>query len=140
MLQRLVRRRQALAEAVKGFAGERKPEEDPALLKQAAERLYKQLSSFAVEQARVGKKLYELLDGDPKFLIRDLGDAKELIRQLNDIHNRWWVDYRSMRETQSKLGLPKWDEPPMISPADGSPMWRPNESMLARYEKAAGLD
>ena len=44
------------------------------------------------------------------------GDAKGLIRQLNDIHNRWGADYRAMRDTQSKLGLPKWDTPPMLSP------------------------
>ena len=75
----------------------------------------------------------------PRFRGTDLGDAKGLIRQLNDIHNRWWVDYRSMRKTQSKLGIPKWDEPPMLFPVNGVPMWRPNESMLAQYEKAAGL-
>jgi hypothetical protein len=130
MLQRLVRRRKLLAEAIKGFGGQSKPEEDPALLQEAADRLQKQLSSFSVEQAKVGAKLHELLDGQPKFLVRDLGDAKGLIRQLNDLHNRWWVDYRSMKETMSKRGVSNWD----------MPLLKPDESMLARYEKAAGVN
>ena len=69
-----------------------------------------------------------------------MGDAKGLIRQLNEIQNRWWADYRAMKETQSKPGIPNWDTPPMISPtADRSPMFKPNEDMLSRYEKAARM-
>lgn len=129
MLQRLVRRRQLLAEAMKGFGGERKPEADPALLQQAADRLQKQLSSFSVEQARVGGKLHELLAGDKKFLVRDLGDAKSLIRELSDMHNRWWADYRSMKETMVKRGVPSWD----------MPLLKPDAALLERYQHAAGL-
>lgn len=129
MLQRMTRRRQLLAEAAKGFGGQRKPEDDPALLQQAADRLQKQLSSFSVEQARVGAKLHELLDGQPKFLARDLGDAKGLIRQLDDMHKRWWADYRSMKETMSKRGVANWE----------MPLLKPDDALLGRYEKAAGL-
>lgn len=129
MLQRLVLRRQMIAEAVKGFGGQRKPEEDPALLQQAADRLQKQLTSFSVEQARVGAKLYELLKGQPKFRVQDLGDAKELIRQLDDMHRRWRTDYGAMKDTMSKRGVPSWNMPTL----------EPDQAMLARYEKAAGI-
>ncbi len=129
MLDRLVHRRKLLAEGMKAWSGSKKPDEDPALLEAAANRLQKQLSSFSVEQAKVGAKLHELLGGYPKFNVADLGDAKELIRQLNDMHNRWSADYGVMRETMAKRGVKNWD----------IPMLKPDAAMLAKYEKAAGL-
>jgi hypothetical protein len=139
MLKRLVDSRNVLAEAIQGFSGQSKPENDPALLQQAARRLQDQLTSFAVAQAKVGEELHKLLEGDKTFVSRRLGEAKGLIRQLDDIHKRWRVDYNAMKQTQSKLGNPSWDTPPAFNPVTRTPLFQPSDEMLARFEKAAGL-
>jgi hypothetical protein len=129
MLQRVVRRRNQLAEGIKGYGGERKPEDDPKVLVVARDRLMKQCGSFSQEQAKLQGKLHDLLDGDKYFLTRDRGEAKEFIRQLEDLQTRWWNDFRDLKDTCRKLGVPNFD----------IPTFKPNESILEFYEKAAGL-
>lgn len=136
MLDRLFNRRKLLAQAVQGYAG-KKPEEDPG---EEARKLMERLTSSYAEQARVGGKLIDLLAGEKKFLVADLGEAKGLIRQLSEIHKGWSWNYARMQEAQAKLGQPSWDKPPMVAP-DGSqwPLFKPNEALLERFRKAAGL-
>ena len=129
MLQRLERRRQQLAEGIKGYGGNNKPQDDPKVLDAQRERLTKQCTSFYAEQAKVQGELHDLLDGDKRFLTRDLGEAKEHIRQLEDLQQRWWVDFRELKTTMAKLGVPNFD----------LPMFKPDEAILAFYEKAAGV-
>ena len=128
MLQRLERRRQQLVEGVKGYAGDKHPENDPKLLKEKSERLIKQCATFNAEQMRLQGELAELLDGDKRFLVRDRGEARELIRQLEQLQQRWFGDFWTLKDTMAKLGVPNY------APA----MLMPNESILQFYEKAAG--
>jgi hypothetical protein len=129
MLRLLVLRRGFVANYMKKWAGDKKSEEDPALLEQAADRLQKQLSSYSTEQAKLGGKLYDLIKGQPNFRQQDMEDARELVRQLKDMHRRWEDDYMSMKQTMAKRGVPNWE----------MPLLEPDKEMLKRYEKAARL-
>ena len=129
MLQRLTRRREQLAEGIKGYAGNNKPQDDPKVIEAKRDRLLKQCSSFFQEQNNIKGELYDLLEGDKHFLQRRMGDAKAQIRQLNDLHSRWWVDFRELKDTMARLGVPNYD----------LPMFKPDQALLAFYENAAGL-
>ncbi len=125
MLQRIVRRRKDLAEGIKGYAGDNHPENDPKLLEQSRERLTTQCGTFFREQARLHGELTDLMDGETYFLARDKGKARAIVRRLDDLHQRWWVDYRELKSTAGKMGMPNYDVP----------MFRPDESLLQHFEK-----
>jgi hypothetical protein len=129
MLRKLMLRRQYVATFIKKWAGDKKPEEDPALLQQAADRLQKLLSSYSTEQARLGAELHEMLEGYPNFTADKMEKARGLVRQLKDMQKRWEPDYYEMKATMAKRGVPNWE----------MPLLKPDLAMLARYEKAASL-
>jgi hypothetical protein len=129
MLQRLTRRREQLTEGIKGYAGNNKPQDDPKVLDAKRGRLVKQCASFMEAQSNIKAELADLLEGDKQFLIRRRGDARAFLRQMNDLHQRWWVDFRELRDTMAKLGVPDFD----------APMMKPDQALLEFYEKAAGL-
>ena len=124
MLQRIVRRRKDLGEGIKGYAGDNQPENDPRLLEQSRERLTKQCSSFFQEQARLHGELTDLMDGETYFLARDKGKARAIVRRLDDLQQRWWVDYRELKSTAQKMGMPNYDVP----------MFRPDQALLERFQ------
>ena len=97
------------------------------MLAEQKDRLIAQCTSFYTEQGKVQGKLYDLLDGDKYFLTRDLGEARGYIRQLEDLRLRWWNDFWGLKETMAKLGVPNLD----------LPMLKPNETIVAFYDKAA---
>jgi len=129
MLQRLTRRRESLDQGIKGYAGNNKPQDDPKVLEAKRDRLIKQCSSFYEAQAHIKSELAELLEGDTQFLARRKGDARAQLRRMYDLHERWWVDFRELKDTMAKLGVPNYDLPTL----------KPDLVRLAFYEKAAGV-
>ena len=130
MLQRLLRRRELVADRIKRYAGNNKPQDDLKMIEAQRDRLMKQCSSFYVAQSQVLLKLHNLTYGDDQINTRDKGEARGYCRELEDLQQRWWVDFRELKTAMVKLGVPNYDYP----------MFKPNEAELARFEKVAGLD
>jgi hypothetical protein len=129
MLQRLTTRREQFAEGLKGYAGNNKPQDDPKVLDEKRARLTKQCVSFFQEQARLHAELSDLLAGEKYFVMHERSEAMEFIRQMEDLQHRWQSDFLRLKETMAKLGAPNFDIPTL----------KPDESILAFYEKAARL-
>jgi len=106
MVQRLELRRQKLAIAVKGFGGE-KPVADPKQLAEDGVRLLRQCSNFYVDQSKLLAELYDLKGGDKMIPNSDRGDARKLIKKLEDLIYRWRGEWYLLKENYQAQGLPE---------------------------------
>ena len=106
MVQKLELVRQNLAVSAKGFAGE-KPVADMKQLAADGDRLVKQCSAFYVDQQKLFGELYELKGDYKVILTSDLGDAKKLIKKLENLIYRWRGQWYLLKDNYKAQGLPE---------------------------------
>jgi len=128
MLDRLEQRRHLLAMGIQGYGRKGNPHDDPKVLEQRTEHLTTLCSQFVAEQMKLKGDLADLLY-DGKIMTRDLGDAKKLVHQLEDLNGRWWAYFGELKDTMAKRGVPNF-EPAMLMP---------DNKLLAFYQDKAGL-
>ncbi|MGZ5236118.1 MAG: hypothetical protein ACXWCV_07405 [Caldimonas sp.] len=106
MVQKLELVRQNLAVSVKGFGGE-KPVADMKQLAEDGKRLAKQCSAFYVDQQKLFADLHELKGDDKMIPTGDRGDARKLIKKLEDLIYRWRGQWYLLKDNYKAQGLPE---------------------------------
>lgn len=106
MIQKLELVRQNLAVSAKGFAHET-PQVDRKQLAADGERLANQCRAFSIDQARLVSELFDLKGDDKRFLARDRGDARKLIKKLEDLIYRWRGQWYLLKDNYKAQGLPE---------------------------------
>jgi hypothetical protein len=127
MLSELAACRTMLNRAVEGFSGKLKPEDDPKVLATEGERLMKLCLAYGVEE----DKLVEKLEDQDAYTVSERSDGKRLIKQLEDMHLRWWNEYHRLRDNCDKRKV----SVPVFAYVKGLPHILPNEALVAIYEK-----
>ena len=129
MVQKLELVRQNLAVSVKGFAGE-KPAVDMKQLVEDGKRLAKQCSAFYSDHMKLSVELYDLKGDDKMIPNSDRGDARKLIKKLEDLIYRWRGQWYLLKDNYKAQGLP--EAMLMI------PTILPNEKVVDFWDKACG--
>lgn len=127
MLSELNECRRMLNEAVHGFGGNLKPQDDPKVLAEEGSRLMKLCYAYGVEQ----ESLVAKLEDQPAHRVEQRADGKKLIKQLEALQDRWKNEYDRLQANYAKrkLVLPEFPY------AQGVPQLRPTETLVAKYEK-----
>ena len=106
MIQKLELVRQNLAVSVKGFAGE-KPVADLKQLAEDGKRIAKQCNAFYSDQMKLFRELYDLKGDEPMIPTSDRGDARRLIKKLEDLIYRWRGQWYLLKDNYKAQGLPE---------------------------------
>ena len=106
MVQKLELVRQNLAVSVKGFGGE-KPVADMKQLAADGERLVKQCGAFFVDQGKLFAELQDLKGNDRLIPNSDRGDARKLIKKLEDLIYRWRGQWYLLKDNYKAQGVPE---------------------------------
>jgi hypothetical protein len=114
-------------------AGNLKPEDDPKVLAEEGDRLMKLCNAYGVEQEKLIRQLNNLPDRDESNS-SDRKKGRGLIKQLEDLHHRWWSEFYRLKDNYSKRKLVLVDPPFVL----GVPQHHPTESLVANYEKKFG--
>jgi hypothetical protein len=130
MLSELNVCRTMLNRGIQGYGGNLKPQEDPKVLEAEGDKLIKLCNAYGVEQEKL---VYKLNDQDA-YTVSERTDGKKLIKQLEDMHHRWWSEFYRLKDNYAKrkLFLPE------IPYVPGVPQIKPNEALVAVYEKKFG--
>ncbi len=129
MIQKLELVRENLARAVKGFGGE-KPVADPKQLAADGLRLSKQCGAFYVDQGKLLSELSDLKGDDKMIPNSDRGDARRLIKKLEDLIYRWRGQWYLLKDNYKAQGLPEQ----MLK----LPGIEPDETVVDYWDKACG--
>jgi hypothetical protein len=122
MLQALQQNRAMLAQGVKGYGGgDLHPENDPKLLADEGDRLLKQCNDYATEQRRLTGRMQD----QDAYTVSERAAGKRLIKQLEDMHDRWAGDYERLKINYGKRNIPFVDMPIM----------RPQVELVATFER-----
>lgn len=92
MLDELRFGRTRLHQAVLGFSGMKKPEDDADVLAQEGIKLYQLCVRFAAEES----KLHEQLDAQSNGREEERKKGRDLVRRLEDLQKRWGSSYMAM--------------------------------------------
>ena len=124
MLQQLELNRVMLVQGIKGFGGDVQANNDPKILAEYGDRLMKQCRQYFAEQTRLVKKMND----QETWTVSDRAAGRRLLKQLDDLHHRWWDDWARLRDNYMgrKLTLP--DVPGL----------KPQEELVAPFEKKFG--
>jgi len=127
MLSQMRDSRGRLNEAVQGYSGKLKPEDDPQVLADDGNQLMKLCNAYGVEQ----EKLVDLMSDQDAVTVSERADGKKLIKQLEDMQHRWWNDFYRLKDNYAKrkLALPEF---PYVK---GMPQFKPTEALVATFEK-----
>jgi hypothetical protein len=127
MLSELNKYRTMLNQGNQRGAGNLKPEDDPKVLAEEGDKLLKLCYAYGGEQAiLVGK-----LDNQDAITVSERSDGKKLIKQLEALQDRWWNEYRGLKDNYAKRKLVVPDPPYAFL----VPQIKPNEALVAEYEK-----
>ncbi len=127
MLSELTKCRTMLNRGVEGFGGKLKPEDDPKVLAAEGERLLKLCNAYGVEQERLVAKMND----QDAVTVSERADGKKLIKQLEDLQNRWWGDFYRLQDNYGKRKLVI----PQVPFYPGVAQIKPTESLVGMYEK-----
>ncbi|MEO5883816.1 MAG: hypothetical protein ABIQ06_15470 [Caldimonas sp.] len=121
MLQQLVLNRVMLVRGIKGYGGDLQANNDPRIIAEYGDRLMKQCNDYFTEQTRLTKKM----QNQETWTVSDRSAGRRLIKQLEDLHHRWWDDWARLRDNymERKLTLPDL------------PSIKPQEELVATFEK-----
>ena len=127
MMSELTERRTILNRGVEGYGGKLKPEDDPKVLADEGNRLMKLCNTYGVEQER----LVDKLDDQAAWKVYERADGKKLIKQLENMQSRWSKEFDRLQDNYAKrkIALPEFVY------ARGTPQIKPNEALVADYEK-----
>ena len=131
MLATMTRRRTAIANAIRKYAGQTSAADDKKATEATVKRMLEHCFDYDASQKKLFDELADLLDGDEYFLIRRLSDAHDCIRQLDDVHARWRNDYDEAVRLAKSVGMR-----PGLYDQD---ILKPNAAQLQRYKKAARM-
>lgn len=125
MLSRLSRRRQLLAEAIKGYGGlGDKADKDVKVLEDKCNRLMKLCGEYYGQQMKIQGQLY---DSDT-ITVSERIAVRKLIKKLEDLQFRWQQDHDLMEALFEKRKVPL----PIM------PMLKPDKSIVTLFEKKIG--
>lgn len=127
MMSELLACRTMLNQAVVGFSGKLKPQEDPKVLAEEGDRLMKQCNACGVEQEKLVAKLHD----QDAYTVSERASGKKLIKQLEDMQLRWRNDFYRLKDNYAKRKLVL----PELPYAPGVPQIHPTEALVATFEK-----
>jgi hypothetical protein len=84
-------------------------------------------NSYGVEQ----EHLVDKLNDQDAYTVSERADGKKLIKQLEDMHYRWWNEFYRLKDNYAKrkISLPEFPY------SRGIPQIKPTEALVATYEK-----
>ncbi len=129
MLGAITNRRNAIANAIRKYAGKTSTEDD----RKATEAKVKRMLEHCFDFSSSEKKLFEDLDDDlkgyDKFNSSDGKEVKDWLRQLKDLRTRWRENYDEAVKLAKSIGMKQsaWDQD----------ILRPNDAEYQKFFKAA---
>jgi hypothetical protein len=129
MLGAITSRRNALADAIRKYAGKASADDERKETQAKVKRMIEHCFDFSGAEKKLFDELDDLLSGYENFRSADGKEVKDYLRQLKDLRTRWRENYDEAVKLAKSIGMKQnsWDQD----------ILRPNDAQYQKFFKAA---